>query len=39
MRYRYQDIDPPELVIGDELDFFDWARGAATLAVHASLRR
>ena len=39
MSYGYQDIDAPELVIGDELDFFDWARGAATLAIHASLRR
>lgn len=37
-RHAYFDIDPPELVIGDELDFLDWARGGAALVIRDVLR-
>lgn len=37
-RHSYYGIEPPELVMGGELDFFDWARGAATLAIRDALR-
>lgn len=37
-RHTDYDIDAPELVIGDELDFLDWARGGAALAIRHALR-
>ena len=36
-RHRYYDIDPPELEMGDTLDFLSWARGGAALAIRATL--
>lgn len=36
-RHRYYDIDPPELELGDALDFLSWARGGAALAIRSSL--
>ena len=33
---RFEDIDPPELVIAEQ-DFHAWARGAAALATRLSL--
>lgn len=37
-RHSYYDIEPPELVMGDRLDFLDWARGGAALAIRGTLR-
>lgn len=37
-RHCYYDLDPPEIVLGDELDFLDWARGGAALAIRDVLR-
>ena len=38
MRHSFFDIDTPEIVMGNELDFFAWARGGAALAIHHTLR-
>ena len=37
-RRTFFDIDPPEVVIGEKLDFLDWARGGAALAIRDVLR-
>ncbi|MFT3874926.1 MAG: ROK family protein [Propioniciclava sp.] len=37
-RHRYYDIEPPEVQMGDTLDFLSWARGGAALAIRASLQ-
>ena len=39
LRHQFYDIEPPQLDLGAELDFDDWARGAATLAIRATLTR
>lgn len=36
-RHHYYDIDPPELEMGDTLDFLSWARGGVALAIRSSL--
>ncbi|HMR48639.1 MAG TPA: ROK family protein [Arachnia sp.] len=37
-RHCYEDLETPELVMGDEIDFLDWARGGAALAIRDTLR-
>lgn len=37
-RHAYDGDQLPELVLGEGLDFFDWARGAAALAIRETLR-
>ena len=38
VRHAYDGDQLPELVLGEGLDFFDWARGAAALAIRHVLR-
>ncbi len=38
VRHAYEGDQLPELVLGEGLDFFDWARGAAALAIRHVLR-